>query len=232
MTNIKYYRYVDDVLILCKLDSVEDISIDVIKRFKKIGLKVYDPKNNPEKSKIGKLTEEFGYLGYQFHDGLISARFGSVNKLMESIASIFTGYKNSKYKNPNFLEWRLNIRITGCIFENKCKGWLFFFSEINDESLLHRLDIYVAAMAERFGVDIHPKSFVRAYYQIKFSRYQSEYVPNFDNYDIDMMKDVFFIGYFGKNIDFLSDSQIESEFRKRIKTEVLKIFLLMFRIWH
>lgn len=129
-TEIKYFRYVDDVLVLCDEKDVQKISNDIISKFRKIKLKVYDPKKEPEKSSVGSLgNDSFGYLGYYFNNDIVSARVGSVEKLRESLLAIFTGYKHSKLKSEGFLEWRLNLRITGCTFQNKSKGWMYFFQK-------------------------------------------------------------------------------------------------------
>ena len=140
---VEFHRYVDDVLILCDYKDANRIANDLIKRFKKIGLEIHDPIKVPEKSKIGHITEKFDYLGYEFHNGLVSCREGSISKLRESIISIFNGYKYADKKNIDFLLWRLDMRITGCVFENKCKGWLFYFSEINNEKLLHKKNFFL-----------------------------------------------------------------------------------------
>lgn len=218
-TNLVYYRYVDDILILCSFSSAQEIAEDLIRRFNKLGLEVHTPDKMSEKSKIAKLPERFEYLGYQFDAGKIRCREGSLEKLKESLVSIFTGYKYSKIKNKGFLLWRLNLRVTGCVFENKCKGWLFYFSEINDEALLHRLDLFVASLAKRFRVDIQPKKFVRAYYQVKHNKHRSNYIPNFDDYTIEQKKYVL-MEYFKKDISKLEDQEIEYEFNKRISRQV------------
>lgn len=216
---IKYFRYVDDVLILCDLSKAEEISKKIISQFKKIGLKVYDPIDVSEKSKIGPIANGFDYLGYQFCDGLVGVRIGSVEKLKNSLVSIFTSYKYSKKKNNNFLLWRLNLRITGCIYENKSKGWLFFFSEINDEKLLHSLDHYVKKLAARFNVDITPKKFVRAFKELRHRKYETKYIPNFDNYSLEEQKSVL-VDYFSMNIERCRDEEIEFEFKKRLSRQV------------
>jgi len=213
--NISYYRYVDDIFILCEYKSVIDISRDVMKKFRRIGLKIHDPANVSDKSVLGKIGDKFDYLGYQFEGNLISPREASVEKLKESLVSIFTGYKHSRIKSVEFLLWRLNLRITGCVFQNKSKGWVFFFAEINNEGILHNLDRYIAKLADRFGVSVSPKRFVRAYYEIKHFKYETKYIPNFDNYTIDQMKDLL-VTYFKKNIESLTDEEIEYEFKKRI----------------
>lgn len=217
--NIKYYRYVDDVLIFCEYAKAESIAKEVIQRFLKIGLEIHDPKKSPDKSKISKISSSFDYLGYQFKGELVSARIGSIDKLRTSLVNIFTAYKHSKNKSEKFLLWRLNLRVTGCIFQSKSKGWLFFFAEINDESLLHQLDYYVSKLVSRFDVKISPKKFVRAFKELKNRKYETTYIPNFDNYDTSQMKSVL-TDYFGKNISGLTDEEVEYEFHKRISKQV------------
>lgn len=213
------FRYVDDVLIFCKVENAENIARDVIKRFSKIGLKVHDPIKVPEKSSIGPLKDRFDYLGYQFDAGLISARQGSIEKLKESLVSIFTSHKYSKKKSETFLLWRLNLRITGCVYENKSKGWLFFFSEINDEALLHKLDHYVKKLIKRFNVDIEPKRFVRSFKELSHRRHETNYIPNFDEYDLEKQKDVL-VNFFGLEISNYLDEEVEFHFKKRIGRQV------------
>ncbi|MBO7928054.1 RNA-dependent DNA polymerase [Pseudoalteromonas sp. K222D] len=184
LQNIKYYRYVDDVMIFCDFNDAQAIATDVCNRFGRIGLKMYDPIKRPDKSTIEQLGRPFDYLGYHFQDSKISARLGSIERLKHSLVSIFTSYKHSKQKSEEFLLWRLNLRITGCVFDNKAKGWLFFFSEINDEKLLHTLDHYVGKLTKRFNVTIQPKKFVRAFKELSHKKYETSYIPNFDVYTL------------------------------------------------
>jgi RNA-directed DNA polymerase len=217
--DVKYYRYVDDVLIFCDFKDAITIANDVRKQFSKIGLKVYDPVKRPDKSTVERLGTNFDYLGYQFSGSSISARRGSVEKLKSSLVSIFTSYKHSKKKSERFLLWRLNLRITGCVFDNKSKGWLFFFSEINDESLLHTLDHYVKKLIERFGVSIEPKRFVRAFKELSYRKYETKYIPNYDNYDVDEMKAVL-TDFFGMTVEKMLEEEVEFEFNKKIGKQV------------
>ncbi|WDE04782.1 RNA-dependent DNA polymerase [Thalassomonas viridans] len=217
-SNLRFYRYVDDVLILCEHKKAEEIAQSLIKRFKKIGLEIHDPIKVPDKSQIGHITEKFDFLGYEFDNGLISCRKGSVDKLRESIISIFNGYKYADKKNADFLLWRLDMRITGCIFENKCKGWLFYFSEMNNESLLHQLDAFVTNLTKRFNAKIKPKKFVRSHYEIKHHRNETKYIPNFDSYSLEQMQDVL-NKYFNMDLSKLTENEIEYEFKKRIKRQ-------------
>lgn len=219
MHGIKYYRYVDDVLIFCSSAEANEISKNVIKMFGRIGLKVHDPVKVPEKSSIGLVSEGFDYLGYRFSGSRVTARVGSVERLKNSLVSIFTSYKYSKQKSEAFLLWRLNLRITGCIYENKSKGWLFFFSEINDESLLHALDSYVSKLVKRFDSNISPKKFVRAFKELSHRKYETSYIPNFDNYNLEQMTNVL-VEYFSLDVETYQDEEIEFEFKKRMSRQV------------
>jgi len=219
MPSVSCYRYVDDVLIFCDRANAEDIAKKVIQRFSKIGLEVYDPGKVPSKSSIGGISDKFDYLGYQFDSSLVSARPGTVENLKSSLVAIFTSHRHSKKKNEQFLLWRLNLRITGCVFEKQSKGWLFFFSEINDESLLHVLDHYVKKLCIRFNIKVKPKKFVRAFKELSHYRYETNYIPNFDNYDLAMMKDVL-TDYFGRDLSKLEDNEIEYEFHKKVGRQV------------
>ena len=143
--------------------------------------------------------------------------------LRDSLTSIFTAYKYAKNKNQDFLLWRLNLRITGCVFENKRKGWLFFFSEITDLDLMHRLDSYIKSLCKRFRVDIKPKSFVRSYYQIKHKIYETTYIPNFDRFSPEQMKAVL-VDYFHYEIaEDMGNREIEVLFKKKISKQVKEL---------
>lgn len=220
--NLHYFRYVDDVFILCKYEDIPAISNSISSDFKKLGLTIHPPKPSGSKSVYGRITEQFDYLGYHFHDNRVSAREGSIRKLKDSLVSIFSAYKYSKNKSINFLQWRLNLRITGCVFKNKGKGWLFFFSEINDESLLHNLDRYVQHLTSRFNLPVKPKKFVRTFFELKHHRYSNNYIPNFDNFTILQMSSVL-TDYFGKNIDNLHPEQIKYEFERRINKQAKEL---------
>ncbi|MFA1569027.1 RNA-dependent DNA polymerase [Vibrio tasmaniensis 1F-187] len=222
-TDIAYYRYVDDILILCKKNDCELIAEDVIAQFKRLRLKVHDPIKAPDKSSIGVISDEsFTYLGYHFEEQFISARSGSVDKLRESILSIFSGYKHSKLKSQEFLEWRLNLRITGCIFNKKSKGWLFFFSEITDKKLLHELDSFIMMLCKRFEVDIKPRKFTKAFYQVKHKKYDSKYIQNFDLYNHNEMAEIL-IKYFNKSTEGMSNEDVEIAFKKRVAKQVKEL---------
>lgn len=218
---IHYYRYVDDILIFCNSSDSTDITKLVISKFKRIGLNIYDPAKKTEKSSVGPIENGFSYLGYTFDTTLVTSRISSVDKLKESLVSIFTSYKHSKNKSIGFLQWRLDLRITGCIYENKSKGWLFFFSEINDECLLYSLDNHVKKLKRRFGLpELPTKRFVRAFKELTFRKYETNYIPNFDKYTLEQMKGVLVEFFDFKSIENYTEKAIRYEFKKRISKQI------------
>lgn len=218
--NLTYFRYVDDLLILCNSEECNEIAKDAISKFKKLKLKIHDPKVDSDKSVIGSIgVKDFSYLGYSFKGDIVSAREESVVRLRESLISIFSGYKYSKIKNIKFLEWRLNTRITGCVFQNKFKGWVFFFSEITHEGLLHELDAFLESLCKRYNLTLDLKSFVRTYFQANHNRHDSTYIPNFDKYTEEDM--VYTLKkYFRKDTTGMTSQQIKYNFLKRISRQV------------
>ena len=218
---IRYYRFVDDILILCDGAHSDEVVSNVIKRFRQLKLNVYDPrdKNSLGKSGMGRISDSFKYLGYEFEGTKTSVRQESIDKLKSSLASIFTSYKHSRKKNEQFLLWRVNLRITGCVFQEKSKGWLHFFSEINDEQLLHKLDHFVKVLIKRFDVDIEPKKFVRTYYDLNCRRHETNYIPNFDEFGLDQKRHTLEC-CFGFDLTRWSDKKIEYVFLKKISGQV------------
>lgn len=219
-----YCRYVDDLLIFCNGFESRNIINSIVSDCKRIGLNTYDPKLRPDKSYIGDATSEFSYLGYRYNPEsnkkvIASARPASKSRLIDSLSGIFTSYYRSKNRSLPLLQWRINIRITGCISENKCKGWLFFFSEIDDKQLLNQLDHIINQLSNRFVSDsYHRKSFSRAWHEIKYKRWSSNYFPNFDKYDIKHMKEIVATYNIGQ-LNY-TDAIIREMFWKIIKKEL------------
>ena len=124
---LKYFRYVDDILIFCNEADIETIHAKLERDCTKLGLDLHKKEDKSSKSTSGKILDGFGYLGYEFKSSKISVRKKSVDKLRESILRLLTNHKYSKPEDSEFLKWALNLRITGCIFNKSKYGWLFFF---------------------------------------------------------------------------------------------------------
>ena len=177
---MEYYRYVDDILILCGDEEHEDIKSEIKKDLKKIGLDIH----TEDKFLDADIDREFSYLGYSFVGGIVSVRKASITKIRMSIMKILSSYKYAKNRSSTILEFKLNLRITGCIFEGKKYGWLFYFSQINDEGMLHALDGFVNKQLNKRVVDVvKVKKFVKCWKEITKNFSGSDYFPNFDAWE-------------------------------------------------
>lgn len=228
--NIHYERYVDDIFILCKKNDANEI-------FKKVFEVLTAEKLNPHpidelgsKSKIDSLSHVFSFLGYEFHSSKISVKLESRQKLESSIVKLFTTYKyqvekiigeNLEYRSrlKKILEWRVNLRLTGCIFEDSRRGWVFYFSQINDLEILYKIDRLVHNLCKRFKItDVHFKKISKAYLEAKIkNKNDHKYIINFDNLTV-VEKRKILSTYLGEErIEGKSNDEIDRLFKLRIK---------------
>ncbi|MDP8238975.1 MAG: reverse transcriptase domain-containing protein [Candidatus Hatepunaea meridiana] len=218
--NYKYFRYVDDILILCQIEDIKRIKRTIINDLGKLDLEVH-PENgeNPKTDWgiIGEGGEEFNYLGYCFSHKKVSVKKESIDRLRESIIRHLTSFKysNTCYKEEQ-LKWCLNLRITGCVLNDTKYGWLIYFSQINDINLLYSLDQFVIKQMGRFGVKhLTVKRFVRAYYEIRKNISNTKYIPNFDKTS-NLQKCETIERVFGIDTKGMKNDDIEFQFKKRI----------------
>ncbi len=215
-TSLYYFRYVDDILILCNQRKTERIINEIIDDCNNIGLKIHT--DDPAKISSGKICSGFGYLGYLFNNSLVTVRKKTLDNLRESIIKLLTNYKYSEKHDLKLLSWTLNTRITGCIFDETKYGWMFFFSQINDLQLLSSLDHFVKKQLIRFGLEPKTtkiKKFTRAYHEITKNLKNSKYVPNFDETTLkekrEILRDIF-----GVKSKRMRRYEIENQFRRKI----------------
>lgn len=191
---ITYYRYVDDVLMYGASDAVHRAYRSLRARSSRRGLKLHALGSG--KSHIGPLSDSFGYLGYVFHWPAITVRESTIERFLQSVAAKFSDYTHNKGHRLDRRKYltqdrlaeifllELNERITGAISEKKRYGWIAYFNQITDLSLLHRLDWAIAAMFGRLA-DFGHKSPIglrklsRAYYEMKFNP-SGGYIRNYD----------------------------------------------------
>tara|TARA_R110002096_G_scaffold5863_4_gene27010 strand:+ start:2683 stop:4107 length:1425 start_codon:yes stop_codon:yes gene_type:complete len=205
---VSYIRYVDDVLIYGGEDDVRK-AYDSMKRSLKIRNLEMHPMGSG-KTYIKKLADGFSYLGYVFEKGNITVRESSIEHLLHSIAAQFSDYlhnRDRRLRNFSYLTkdrvkaifvHELNERITGALSEGKRFGWVAYFSQITDLTLLHRLDSAVNGMFRRMN-DFSGKApgdlkrFARAYYEMKFNP-SGGYVRDYDRIKTSAEKIVFLAG--------------------------------------
>ena len=212
---ISYYRYVDDILILVNKDYFSQVKQEISKDIKNLGLELNEKKDE------GEISNSFEYLGYIISDRDVSVRKSSVFKIEQSMEDLFTEIKGN---NSGYLQWKLNLKITGFILDGHKYGWLFFYSQITDISLLFHLDDVVKKLIRRYGLEnrIKVKRFVRTFAEMHLALHQTKYIPNLDNLSIDdkkkLLSDIYEIDLSGKDERF-----IEIQFRRVMKREIRDI---------
>ena len=230
-----YSRYVDDILVLCPLGSATALAAELIDRLKSLGLTPHDLGAPGSKSKVGNIADPISFLGYQVEGGKLSVRLETLRRFEASIASIFTAYRHKllAVKSPaekaaavEFCKWRLNLRITGCIFRGQRLGWAFYFSQINDTGRLRALNSTIAALLKRFSLSavIKPKSLIKVHYECKRQDKASHrYIPNFDTMTTAEKRRILglFLGDF--KVAGLTDKRVEDLFVMRISAAVKEL---------
>lgn len=210
----KYFRFVDDILIVCTAGEKDRIYAQLIKDLKKLELTT-----NCEKKHLGMISDGFQYLGYVIKGNSATVREQTKDRLVDSIIKSFVQYNYSTRRDLRILEWRLNLRITGCVIDGRRFGWLFYFSQIDDYRLLFKLDFLVVSLAKRYNVDvtkIQIKKFVRTFHEIVQNLSDTKYIPNFDYVDLNgkryLLSSIFLVPAVNK----MSPDEIEQRFRRRI----------------
>lgn len=193
---VTYYRYVDDVLMYGEQATVQTAFLSLRARLRRRGLSLHPVGSG--KTQIAPLSKSFGYLGYAFAWPSISVRASTTERFLQSIASKFSDFVHNrsrrlvkfKYLTDDRLKeiflLELNERITGAISQKKRYGWIAYFNQISDLSLLHRLDLAIEAMFKRmpeFGCKAPSglKKLRRAYFEMKFNP-QGGYVRDYDKF--------------------------------------------------
>lgn len=229
-----YQRYVDDILFL----NEGEISSYRIKNID-IALNKINLESNQEKTAYGPLTKGFTYLSYRINDQMISISEKSVQIFIRRIAAKFTWYKNglvNKNMRPDWLEdderfkevflEELNEHITGSISMRKNYGWIFYFLEMTDRSLLFKIDKIIADFFQPLATFQHTapstlKRLVRTYYVIKHNK-GIGYLNNYDMYNTVRKKRNYLIfrGALAPT-SIISNTEIDKLFEK-FKNKMLK----------
>lgn len=218
--NLKYFRYVDDILIMHNYENPTKLINELNQTFCELDLTL-----NTEKTKLYSKSDEFNYLGYLIENGKFTVKISSKLKHEKSIENMFKRFlKSSSYSVDRFI-FELNLKITGFKFDNKKYGWLFFFSQIDSLEVLAHLDNYIKKLIVRFQLDIDQtklKTYLRTYHEILYNLNKTNYIPNFNTLSIESKKDIL-LNIYGRNVDKLSDRNIEFQF-SRIISNIAKYY--------
>lgn len=234
-TDIWYKRYVDDILVLVPAGAAEAIVDQIMASLKSLGLTPHPLGAPDSKSKIASLTEPFTFLGYEVRDVSISIRRESVLKFESSIASIFTAYRHKLTRATSPAEkdaavalclWRLNLRITGCIFEGRRLGWVFYFSQITTTARLRAVNRTIESLLRRFALTgvIQPKSLIKTYYEgRRKDKVSHNYIPNFDTMSVQQQRDILSLLLGATRIRRVPDKRVSELFKMRISAAVKEL---------
>ncbi len=216
--NISYFRYVDDIIIF---SSNEQNLGEIYEKMR------YDLERelllliNKEKTKEGCIEEGLEYLGYKFDKDIITVRKSSIIKFERNIEKVFKNFSVLKEKDENQIKkfiWLLNVKITGILVDQKKYGWLYYFSCINDKTLLKKLDLLIEKFIKRFKVDSYIstkdiKKFTKTYFEINNNIAESKYLLNLNKIEIEekkkFLKEICLI----ENVDSLSEEELDYRYR-------------------
>jgi len=162
---IGYYRYVDDILIICKKKNFDNIEKNVKKDISNLDIKLHKDKTvtkdfSKEKTYVDFLGYIFSYKSeyYSKHlklsNFIIKPRKKTSDNFLKSILSQFTKLKRGLYEisnlknrktatkkrnllKSNFL-FRLNILIAGCIANGNRYGFFTYFAKISTPYIAHQ----------------------------------------------------------------------------------------------
>lgn len=237
LPHLAYFRYVDDIIVLFNADAEADLIDDLFGRLLTLQLTPHPLGVSNSKSEVGDLADGFDYLGYVLQIPRVSVRNASITKLEASLVKVFTGYKYARKRRRrsnwpqqcvDICEWRLNLVITGCVFDGARRGWLAYFSQIRHHQLLHHFDLHVATLLARFGLQTRfkPKTFVAAYrFAARRRTDTSGYVPNFDKMTSNEQRFIL-ERYFlmeAQTLLRLADVEIARIFHRKIKRLVVEL---------
>lgn len=201
---LRYYRYVDDILILCKEKDISKIKnnvfADIVENHK---LEV-----NKGKCSQGRIDQTgYDFLGYRIEKlkstGNIGLTIKKSTKLKfeKSIVDMFTHYHHSNKISPKEFIFYLNNKITGSIsnkvngnFDKEKKyGWVFFYSQIDDINVFYHFDWFVKKLIDDFNFKgnfkaLMIKNFVKTYYEIIYNRSKTKYIHRPDTLSLEDKK--------------------------------------------
>ncbi|MHB1058071.1 MAG: reverse transcriptase domain-containing protein [Rhodanobacter sp.] len=236
---VSYVRYVDDVLMYGTEQQVKVAHKSLAARLRRRGLSLHGLSSS--KTQIQEITKPFDFLGYKFLIPKVTVRESTIERFLQASAAKFSEFKHSKpiklskykYLNEDRLKeifiLELNEKITGAISDERRYGWIAYFSQINDHTLLYRIDTIIANMFSRlreFDYKSPPglKKLSRAYWEMKF-RPEGGYIRNYDKIQTIPEKLEFLItrGRLGPN-DILTDEQIDDRYQAYVKVVLADMY--------
>lgn len=184
--NYQYFRYVDDIVVLAKKEEVATIHARIEHYLSsQLRLKTHPLDNNGSKTIISDVVAGTEYLGYRVSSTGLSIRGTSYKRMFRAIVGCLRRLRGAATVEQ--VLWKLNLIVTGCRFENRSVGWVFFFRQSTDLAQFHRMDVFVKNQMGLYGLahlTDRAKSFVKVYREIRYNREKTSYIPDFDNFTL------------------------------------------------
>lgn len=227
LQNLSSHRFVDDLLIFTtSQEQAEDVIVRTQNAVATLGLTCHPVGEPGGKTYIQKTSDEFDFLGYVFRNSGLGIRKSSLDNVRSSLVRLFTAYRKRDKTSPEKadlalgeLEWRLNLLMSGCIFEEQRRGFVFYFSQTTELHQMKALDHHLASLKNRFAVaGLKTGSFHQSFWNVKHSRSAGlRNIPNFDKFSTEQKKQTLEVAFPGSLPTKPSNSLINALFRKHIK---------------
>ncbi len=223
-----YFRYVDDILFVTEKGAANNLYNEVSRfLFEQLLLQSHPLSSDlNSKTTISDLDSGAEYLGFRISRYEIKIREVSFRKMFRAIMGCLLPLRGTARVEQ--VLWKLNLTITGCRFEGRSVGWVFFFRQATDVKQFHRMDSFLAKQMVKHGlIEQLPrvKSFVKAYHEVRYNRSKTDYIPDFDNFTLaDKIKAISTIrGDSTTNLAVRSRSEIDEIFFSIIRKQVAKL---------
>lgn len=220
----RYFRFVDDILFVTE-SPIDNSALDEIESILTgLGLNL-----NKEKHAQGDVAQGFDYLGYHLSSSGISVRESTRLKFENSLVRNIRVLPRRETKASNAYvraRWRLNLRITGCVYQGRRIGWLQYFVHLTDLSLLSDFQRMVERLvnADEKWSAFKPKKFLKVLAILKSPSMglSSSYIPNFDKHSLDDMKRELekIFDYSKKALAAMTPEEIRAAFYREIGREI------------
>jgi hypothetical protein len=220
----RYFRFVDDILFVTESELSNRETDKIEASLSQSGLSL-----NKDKQATGDVALGFDYLGYRFTSNMISVRESTRFKYENSLVrNIRVMPRNDKTVATPYIKarWRLNLRITGCVYQGRRIGWLQYFVHLTDLSLLSDFQRMVdrqVALDEKWS-GFKPKKFLKvlAILRSPSMGLSSSYIPNFDKHSLEDMKSELrkIFGYKEKVLEIMTPDEVRKAFFREIGREI------------
>jgi len=223
----EYFRYVDDILIVTTSARVSSFHAEVRSYLAdNLTLDTHPLEEDGGKTEISDVESGTDYLGYRIRQSGLSIRERSYKKMFRAIVGCLRTLKG-KATTEQVL-WKLNLIVTGCRFEERSVGWVFFFRQSTDIGQFFRMDSFLSKKMGEYGLAHmrgRVKSFVKAYREVRYNRENTIYIPDFDHFTLaDKIEVVSLIRGFSKaRVARMDKEEIDELYWSIVRGQVAKM---------